>query len=82
MIALGRKEMMTRKITKPKNRKSAPKAALPKGTPQNKTEIELLIARYKWLEADQTYQASTESRLGKCTSIIKSIGIGSSIAVQ
>jgi hypothetical protein len=43
---------------KPKTRKSAPKAALPKGTPQNKTEIELLIARYKWLGADQEYQAA------------------------
>jgi hypothetical protein len=28
-----------------------------KGTPQNKTEIELLIARHKWLETDQAYQA-------------------------
>jgi hypothetical protein len=44
--------------TKPKTRKSAPKAAAPKGTPQNNTKIELLMARYKWLEADQVYQAA------------------------
>jgi hypothetical protein len=43
--------------TKPKIRKSAPKATAPTGTPQNKTEIEMLIARHKWLEADQRYQA-------------------------
>jgi hypothetical protein len=40
-----------------------PKATVPKasakGTLQNKTEIELLIARDKWLETDQQYQAAT-----------------------
>jgi hypothetical protein len=43
--------------TKPKAHQPVPKAPM-KGTPQNKTEIELLIARYKWLETDQEYQAA------------------------
>jgi hypothetical protein len=44
---------MPRKPTKPKARKVPMK-----GTPQDKTEVELLIARHKWLKADQAYQAA------------------------
>jgi hypothetical protein len=46
----------------PKTRKPAAKAnsakAEPKGTPQNRSEIDLLLTRRKWLAADQEYQAS------------------------
>jgi hypothetical protein len=45
-------------MTKPKTREAPAAKAPTKRTPQDKTEIELLIAHYKWLEADQTYQAA------------------------
>jgi hypothetical protein len=52
--------------TKPKTRKApAAKASTPKGAPkaaptetkQQASEIRRLISRWKWLEADQDYQA-------------------------
>jgi hypothetical protein len=50
---------------KAKPRKPAGKATsaipAPEGKPREKSEIEELFTRYKWLEADRDYQAATAS---------------------
>src|SRR5262245_45098159 len=41
--------------------KATPAAPAPVGKPREKSEIEKLFTRYKWLEADRHFQAATAS---------------------